>query len=156
MALPKALRRDDGTALLQNIVRFARRRTPRLQPVLWSRRRHFRVPAAGGFASSATLRCGAARAPPAGGVPRGLLHQPCGPWIVQVPRNLTGVGAGFLSPGCHIINNWALLYAAEFRSTLESSGVKPIQVPTKSPNLYEYAERHSRSVPRPLPIAARP
>jgi transposase InsO family protein len=76
----------------------------------------------------------------------GIVHQPDGRWTSQIARNLTDVASGFLRDERYVIHDRDSLFAAEFRTILESAGVTPIRLPAKSPNLNAYAERFVRSI----------
>jgi transposase InsO family protein len=61
-------------------------------------------------------------------------------------RNLTGAVEGFLRETQHLIHDRDPLYTRTFLEILESSGVQPIKLPPRSPNLNAYAERFVRSI----------
>ena len=66
--------------------------------------------------------------------------------MMQIARNLTDVVDGFLADGCYVIHDRDPLFTTEFRAILKSSGVTPVKLPAKSPNLNAYAERFVRSI----------
>ena len=76
----------------------------------------------------------------------GIHHQPYGEWMEQVARNLTDVFDGFLRNARHLIHDRDPLYTRAFAEILKSSGVQPIRLPPRSPNLNAYAERFVRSI----------
>jgi len=76
----------------------------------------------------------------------GIIHQPYGQWMVQVARNLTDAEDGFLKDKRYLILDRDPLYTAEFRKLLRASGVEPLRLPTRSPNLNAYAERFVLSI----------
>ncbi len=76
----------------------------------------------------------------------GIHHQPYGEWMEQMARNLTDVFDGFLRDARHLIHDRDPLYTYAFREILKSSGVEPIKLPPRSPNLNAYAERFVRSI----------
>ena len=76
----------------------------------------------------------------------GIHHQPCGGWMEQVARNLTDVVDGFLRRTRHLIHDRDPLFTRAFGEILKSSGVQPIKLPPRSPNLNAYAERFVRSI----------
>ena len=76
----------------------------------------------------------------------GIVHQPYGLWMVQMGRNLTDVGVGFLRDGGYLIHDRDPVYTSDFHAVLESAGVTSIRLPPKSPNLNAYAERFVRSI----------
>ena len=71
----------------------------------------------------------------------GIAQQPDETWMMQVARNLTAAGDGFLSGIQHIILDRDPLYTAAFRRLLRDSGVTPVVLPAWSPNLNAFAER---------------
>ena len=76
----------------------------------------------------------------------GIHPQPDGAWMEQMARNLTDPGEGFLRTSRHLIHDRDPLYTRVFEETLNSSGVRPIRLPPRSPNLNAYAERFVRSI----------
>ncbi len=76
----------------------------------------------------------------------GIHHQPYGEWMEQVARNLTDAVDGFLCNARHLIHDRDPLYTPAFAEILKSSGVQPIRLPPRSPNLNAYAERFVRSI----------
>jgi putative transposase len=76
----------------------------------------------------------------------GITPQPNGPWMTQMARNLTDTFGGFLEGKRYLIHDRDPLYTNEFRAVLAGSGVKPVRLPPKSPNLNAYAERFVRSI----------
>ena len=64
----------------------------------------------------------------------------------QMARNLTDVFDGFLRNARHLIHDRDPLYTRAFTEILKSSGVQPIRLPPRSPNLNAYAERFVRSI----------
>ena len=64
----------------------------------------------------------------------------------QVARNWTDCEDGFLLDFRYLIHDRDPLFTKEFRETLERSGVQPVRLPSRSPNLYTYAERFVRSI----------
>ena len=71
----------------------------------------------------------------------GITSQPDEAWMMQVARNLTDAGDGFLRGMQCIILDRDPLYTAAFRRLLRESGVKPVVLPAWSPNLNAFAER---------------
>jgi putative transposase len=76
----------------------------------------------------------------------GIHHQPYGKWMEQMARNLSDVFDGFLRNSRHLIHDRDPLYTRAFGEILKSSGVQPIRLPPRSPNLNAYAERFVRSI----------
>ncbi|NOY94762.1 MAG: transposase [Deltaproteobacteria bacterium] len=73
-------------------------------------------------------------------------HAPDGAFMEQVARNLTDVTDGFLRGKRYLILDRDPLYTKAFRRTLREAGVKPLLLPTRSPNLNAFAERFVLSV----------
>src|SRR4029453_4265648 len=76
----------------------------------------------------------------------GITRQPDGNWMTQVARNLTDAEDGFLRGMKYLILDRDPLYTTAFRDLLRGSGVKPLILPTRSPNLNAFAERFVKSV----------
>jgi len=76
----------------------------------------------------------------------GILPQPDGAWMNQIARNLTDCEDGFLIGASYLIHDRDPLFTRSFRRVLESSGVKTVKLPARSPNLNAYAERFVRSI----------
>jgi putative transposase len=76
----------------------------------------------------------------------GLAASPDGAWMHQIARNLTDCDDGVLLHCRFLIHDRDPLFTKAFRGTLESSGVHPIKLPSRSPNLNAYAERFVRSI----------
>jgi putative transposase len=66
-------------------------------------------------------------------------------WMMQVARNLTAAGDGFLRGIQYVILDRDPLYTTAFRRLLRDSGVKPLVLPAWSPNLNAFAERFVES-----------
>ena len=75
----------------------------------------------------------------------GVRPQPNGPWMEQIARNLTWEDS-FLKGKRYLIHDRDPLYTAKFQSILKASGVDPVKLPPRSPNLNAYAERCVRSI----------
>jgi putative transposase len=71
----------------------------------------------------------------------GMTSRPDETWMMQVARNLTAAGDGFLRGMSHFILDRDPLYTAAFRRLLRDSGVTPLVLPSWSPNLNAFAER---------------
>ena len=69
-----------------------------------------------------------------------------GPWMSQVPRNLTDANEGVFAGKRYLIHDRDPLFTAEFLQTLETVGVKPVKLPPRSPNLNPHIERFVRSI----------
>jgi putative transposase len=87
----------------------------------------------------------------------GITSQPDGNWMRQVARNLTDAHDGFLRGMHYLILDRDPLYTDSFRDLLRDSGVKPLRLPARNPNLNAFAERFvgsakSECVERIVPI----
>ena len=76
----------------------------------------------------------------------GITCQPNDMWMMQVARNLLDAGDGFLRGVQYLILDRDPLYSAAFRRLLRDSGVKPLLLPARSPNLNAFAERFVLSI----------
>lgn len=76
----------------------------------------------------------------------GIVPEPEGKWIRQIGRNLTDCIDGFLAGYRYLIDNRSSLFTEEFRSILQSGGVKSVPLPARSPNLNAFAERFVRTI----------
>jgi len=75
----------------------------------------------------------------------GITANPSGEWMKQVARNLTDACDGFLNGKAYMLHDRDPLFTDAFREILRSSGVEPLRLPARSPNLNSYAERWVRS-----------
>ena len=71
----------------------------------------------------------------------GITSEPDGAWTTQLARNLTDLSDGFLRGVQYVILDRDPLYTATFRRLLRDSGVQPLVLPARSPNLNAFAER---------------
>jgi transposase InsO family protein len=76
----------------------------------------------------------------------GITCQPDEVWMTQLARNLIDAGDGFLRGVQYLILDRDPLYSAAFRRLLRESGVKPLLLPARSPNLNAFAERFVLSI----------
>ena len=76
----------------------------------------------------------------------GITSHPHGLWMMRVARNLTDGDDGFLRGVQYLILDRDPLYTASFCGLLRNSGVTPVRLPARSPNLNAYAERFVASV----------
>ncbi len=76
----------------------------------------------------------------------GIRVAPDGEWMQQVARNLTDSFEGFLLNAKYLIHDRDPLFTSAFRELLRSSGVEPIKLPARSPNLNPHAERFVKSI----------
>jgi len=65
--------------------------------------------------------------------------------MAQIARNLTGWD-GELESAKYLIHDRDTKYTTQFDEIMKSSGIKPIKLPVRSPNLNAYAERWVKSV----------
>lgn len=76
----------------------------------------------------------------------GIGVEPCEEWMKQIARNLTDAFDGFLLDMRYCIMDRDPLFSEAFRKMLSDSGVNPVRLPAKSPNLNAYAERFVLSI----------
>jgi len=76
----------------------------------------------------------------------GIAASPDGAWMRQIARNLTDAEDGFLLRSRYLIHDRDPLFTKGFREILAGSGVRPVRLPSRSPNLNAYAERFVRSI----------
>jgi putative transposase len=76
----------------------------------------------------------------------GIVHQPYEEWMKQIARNLTDVVDGFLIGKRYFIHDRDPVFTETFGSILRWSGLKPLKLPAKSPNLNAFAERFVLSI----------
>ena len=76
----------------------------------------------------------------------GLAVDPGENWVKQVFRNQLDAFDGFLLGKRYILMDRDPLYSQAVRALLDSSGVKPVRLPARSPNLNAFAERFVRSI----------
>ncbi len=76
----------------------------------------------------------------------GITCEPSGAWMKQVARNLTDAEDGFLGGKRFLLMDRDPLFTASFRALLDGSGVKPIRLPARSPNLNAHVERFVLSI----------
>lgn len=55
-------------------------------------------------------------------------------------RNLADCETGFLSSARYLIHDRDPLFTEQFGGILRNSGVRPVKLPARSPNLSAYAE----------------
>ena len=75
----------------------------------------------------------------------GITRHPDQAWMEQMARNATDESWGYLNQRRYV-HDRDTKFCASFRATLASEGIKPIQLPARSPNLNAHAERWVRSV----------
>ena len=76
----------------------------------------------------------------------GITTSPGGPWMKQVTKNLTDHVDGFLLGKKYLIIDRDGKFTPEFQTLLKETGVEPLLLPPRSPNLNAYAERFVRSI----------
>ena len=76
----------------------------------------------------------------------GITASPDSAWMCQMARNLTDGEEGFLRGKRYILMDRDTKYCDRFRAILRDSGVKPLRLPPRSPDLNAFAERYVRSI----------
>jgi putative transposase len=76
----------------------------------------------------------------------GIARSPNGFWMDQVGRNLTDCEHGILKRKRYLIHDRDPLYTERFLGMLADSGIQPVKLPPRSPNLNAFAERFVRSI----------
>jgi putative transposase len=76
----------------------------------------------------------------------GIARMANGLWMSQIGRNLTDAVDGILAGKRYLIHDRDPLFTVEFLSMLDTSGVKSVKLPPRSPNLNAYAKRFVRSI----------
>jgi hypothetical protein len=71
----------------------------------------------------------------------GLTRHPTSEWILQMARNATGESSGFLRGQQYLLHDRDTKFCAAFLDVLRSSGIQPLALPARSPNLNAFAER---------------
>ncbi len=65
---------------------------------------------------------------------------------MQMAHNATDDSSGHLNKHRYVLHDRDTKFCASYRDTLTSSGVQPLSLPPRSPNLNAFAERWVRSV----------
>jgi transposase InsO family protein len=76
----------------------------------------------------------------------GLTRHPSAEWMLQMSRNATDEESGYLHGQRYLLHDSDTKFCPAFRTVLRSSGVRPVVLPPRSPNLNAFAERWVRSV----------
>ena len=76
----------------------------------------------------------------------GITLAPDGEWMKQMARNMTMAGDGFLNGCRYLLHDRDTKFCAAFCDILRSSGIQPLALPPRSPNLNSHLERWNRSV----------
>src|SRR3954471_14503691 len=71
----------------------------------------------------------------------GLTKHPTSEWMIQMARNATDEGSGFLRGMRYLLHDRDTKFCAAFLDVLRSSGIQPLTLPARSPNLNAFAER---------------
>jgi hypothetical protein len=75
----------------------------------------------------------------------GITRHPDEAWMQQMARNATDESWRHLERRRYALHDRDSKFCASFRATLVSGGIRPIQLPPRSPNLNAFAERWVRS-----------
>ena len=65
----------------------------------------------------------------------GLTKHPTAEWMLQMARNATDDGSGFLRGVRYLLHDRDTKFCAAFLDVLRSSGIRPLALPPRSPNL---------------------
>jgi hypothetical protein len=76
----------------------------------------------------------------------GLTRHPTSEWMLQMARNATDESSGFLRGHRYLLHDRDTKFCAAFQDVLRSSGIGPLALPPRSPNLNAFAERWVRSI----------
>ena len=76
----------------------------------------------------------------------GITRHPDEAWMRQMARNATDENWSHITQRRYALHDRDTKFCASFRTTLAAGGIKPIQLPARSPNLNAFAERWVRSV----------
>jgi putative transposase len=76
----------------------------------------------------------------------GLTKHPTAEWMLQMARNATDESSGFLRREWYVLHDRDTKFCAAFQDVLRSSGIQPLALPPRSPNLNAFVERWVRSV----------
>ena len=76
----------------------------------------------------------------------GLTRHPTSQWMLQMARNATDESFGFLRGHRYLLHDRDTKFCAAFQDVLRSSGIKPLALPPRSPNLNAFAERWVRAI----------
>ena len=71
----------------------------------------------------------------------GLTKHPTAEWMIQMARNASDEGCGFLRGMQNLLHDRDTKYCAAFLDVLRSSGIRTLAFPPRSPNLNAFAER---------------
>jgi transposase InsO family protein len=76
----------------------------------------------------------------------GCTPNPDARWMTQIARNLTDAEDGFLPGMRYVLMDRDGKFCPAFRAILNSSGVQPVLLPPRSPNLNAHIERFHRAI----------
>jgi putative transposase len=80
----------------------------------------------------------------------GIASSPNGLWMSQVGRNLTDAMDGMFKSKRYVLNylihHRDPLFTTEFLKMLADTGLTPVKIPPRSPNLNAHAERFVRTI----------
>jgi len=76
----------------------------------------------------------------------GLTKHPTTEWILQMARNATDEGSRFLQGVSYLLHDRDTKFCATFLDFLRSSGIRPLALPPRSPNLNAFSERWVGSI----------
>ena len=76
----------------------------------------------------------------------GITRHPTETWMEQMARNVTDESTGCLRNIRYVLHHRDTKFCASFEAILTSTGIKPLKLPARSPNLNAFAERWVRSV----------
>jgi len=76
----------------------------------------------------------------------GITSEPDSAWVIQCSRQLTDAVDGFLAGKRFLLHDRDPLFSEAFRETLAATGVEPVRLPARSPNLNAFAERFVRTI----------
>ena len=76
----------------------------------------------------------------------GLTKHPTSEWMLQMARNATDESSGFLRGQRYVLHDRDTKFCAAFLDVLRASGIRPLALPPRSPNLNAFAERWVGSV----------
>ena len=75
----------------------------------------------------------------------GVSENPSGAWVTQITRGVTEFDQP-MAEAHYLIHDRDPKYCWTFSNLLKASGIKPLKLPARSPNLNAYAERFVRSI----------
>ena len=75
----------------------------------------------------------------------GMSENPDGAWVTQITRGITEFDQP-MATARYLIHDRDPKYCRRFHNLLKSSGIEPLKLPARSPNLNAFAERWVRSI----------